>query len=124
MEFLDPSKLTELAKVPFSTWFIYVVIGLGTAVAAGISYLKGKQEQSTPSSNVVIREGSIADMQPIREMAVHIKEIAHAVKTMNTLIHQEVARRREEEVNDLKDENMSLRMELINIKRRLDLGGK
>ena len=123
MEFLDPAKLVELSKIPFSTWFIYGAIGVGTAIAAAIAYLKGKTEQLAPSANMIIREGSIADMQPILEMATTMKEVAAHLKSIHSILQHEIVRKREEEVADLKDENMTLKMELSSIKRRLDRMG-
>lgn len=125
MEFPDISKLHEIGKLPISTLVIYALIGIGTLIGSVLAYLKGKTEQSTPSQNLILREGSIADMGPIRDMAASLKELVEITKkqyenskVILAVIQTELARKREEEVEELKEENMRLRLEHENLRNR------
>jgi hypothetical protein len=80
----------------------YVGVGIGTAIGATIMYLRGKKEADAPVKDVVLREATIADMNPVREAAEHLKSIAENFALMAALLAAQDKRavEREEEARD------------------------
>ncbi len=92
----------DLANLPAQQIVIYLAIGIGTAIAAALSYQKGRKEQAEPAKDVIIREASIADMGVFREIAKHLAALADCARIRTDLMVAQDKRARERE-EDLRD---------------------
>lgn len=108
----------DLLNLPAQQIVIYLAIGIGTAIAAALSYQKGRKEQAEPLKDVIIREASIADMSPVRETAFHAKECARVLEAIHDMMADEFRRRAEREEAALKDELARARAEIAALRRQ------
>jgi hypothetical protein len=92
----------DLLNLPAQQIVIYLAIGIGTAIAAALSYQKGKKEQAEPAKDVIIREASIADWGVMREIATHAKAGNALLGEIRGMLAEEFRKRaeREEEARD------------------------